>query len=48
MIPKEIIDTSEGKKLVSFLNYVLHENPKTNNNEKFSKEKYLDNWPAFD
>jgi hypothetical protein len=29
-IPKEIIDNSEGNKLVSFLNNVLKENPKTN------------------
>ncbi|MCD6434471.1 MAG: hypothetical protein J7L14_02575 [Candidatus Diapherotrites archaeon] len=30
MIPKEIIDNSEGNKLVSFLNNVLKENPNTN------------------
>jgi len=29
MIPKEIIDNSEGNKLVSFLNSVLKKNPKT-------------------
>ncbi|MDD2666719.1 MAG: helicase-related protein [Methanocellales archaeon] len=29
-IPKEIIDNSEGNKLVGFLNNVLKENPKTN------------------
>jgi len=29
-IPKEIIDNSEGNKLVSFLNNVLKETPKTN------------------
>jgi len=29
-IPKEIIDNSEGNKLVSFLNNVLKENPSTN------------------
>ncbi len=29
-IPKEIIDNSEGNKLISFLNNVLRENPKTN------------------
>jgi len=30
MIPKEIIDNSEGNKLISFLNNVLKENPSTN------------------
>ena len=29
MIPKEIIDNSEGNKLISFLNNTLKENPKT-------------------
>jgi len=29
-MPKEIIDNSEGNKLVGFLNYVLKENPQTN------------------
>jgi len=45
-IPKEIIDNSEGNKLISFLNNILKENPKTKNNYIWSSTDW-DNRNAY-